>query len=291
MEASAADRLAIARRYLEIGNPKRALAEVEKGGADFENSKFWAIRAEALFDLKRWREAGEAARRGLEIEPHSIMLLDILAICQLNLGKKKEAEKRVRAALELAPQHPTLLAHHAVILAKSKRFDEAQSALDEASRLAPESTDVVMARAQVTSMRGDRRRAGESADQLLQLEPDSDLSHLTRGAVDMRSARFKHAVRHFEEAARLNPDKPGVRDALREARVGANPLLAPVRPVWRFGRMRSWLVYITIASALAFAHLYSLRYAIAGVWITACVLSWVAPPILRRWYDRKRRVF
>ena len=67
-------------------------------------------------------------------------------------------------------------------------------------------------------------------------------------------------------------------------------MLAPVRPILRFGRFRSWLLYITIAAALAAAHLTTLRYVIAGIWATIVIVSWVAPPVLRRWYGRKRHV-
>ena len=74
------DRLDIARHYLEIGNPKRALSELDKGGPEtLEHEDFWAMQAEALFDLGRWSEAADAARHGLELFAEDITLLDILA--------------------------------------------------------------------------------------------------------------------------------------------------------------------------------------------------------------------
>jgi tetratricopeptide (TPR) repeat protein len=285
------DRLDLARHFLAIGNPKRALAELEQSGsAAVEEDEFWLIRAEALFELERWDEGAEAARRGLAQNPDDVILLDVLAICDLELGRAHEADETIRAAPELAPDHPTLLAHRALILARSKRSSEAERVLAEALRVNPRSLDVLIARAQVAALDGDRQRAAEYADDLLEAEPESEFGHLIRGAADVESVRFTRAVRHLEEAARLNPE-PEIREALREARVGAHPLLAIVRPVWRLGRMRSWLIYLTIAGALAVARLHTLRSVIVGIWITIVVLSWVAPPILRRWYGRKSRGF
>jgi tetratricopeptide (TPR) repeat protein len=285
------DRLDIARHYLGIGNAKRALAELDKGGSEtLEDEDFWAMRAEALFDLHRWSEAADAARRGLELFAEDVTLLDILAICELELDNEPEAKRMILAALELWPGDPTLLAHHGIILAHFKHLDEAERVLAEAQRIAPESPDVIRARAHVAALDGDSRRATEFADELLRLEPDSEYSHVARGNAELTGIRFKHAVRHYEEAARLNPESPVIREALREARVGAHPLLAPVRQVWRIGRWRAWLGYLALASILAAARLESLRLALGIVWITIVALSWLGPPILRRWYGRKHRV-
>jgi hypothetical protein len=67
-------------------------------------------------------------------------------------------------------------------------------------------------------------------------------------------------------------------------------VLAPVRQVWRIGRWRVWFGYLALASILAAARLQSLRLALGIVWITIVALSWLGPPILRRWYGRKNRV-
>jgi tetratricopeptide (TPR) repeat protein len=218
--AAVEDRLELARHYLEIGNARRALAELEQGGsAAVEDDEFWLIRAEALCELKRWSEAAEAARRALVDFPQSVTLLDILAICQLELDDPAGADKTILAALEVWPDHPALLAHRALILAHLKRFEDAEQVIGEALRAGPESPDVLLARAQVASLRGHHRDATEYAEELLALEPDDELSHLIRGSADVNSARFKHAVRHLEEAARINPENPHI--GRRSARPGS----------------------------------------------------------------------
>jgi Flp pilus assembly protein TadD len=294
----AEDPLALARHYLQIGNARRALAELEQAHEGVDDEEFWCLRANALFELGRWDEAARAAQAGLELEPADVELLDVLAIAELERGREKEARKAIDAALELAPHVPDLHAHRALILARRKpksfrmaSFREARAAVDEALRLDPQSEVALRVRAQVALLSGDTHHADAYADGVLAAEPDDEFSHLFRGSVHADRADFKRAVRHFEEAARLNPESPDAGEALREARVGAHPLLAIVRPVWRFGRMRSWLVYLAVISALALARLPSIRYAVIGIWLAMIVLSWTAPPLLRRYYDRKRRGF
>jgi tetratricopeptide (TPR) repeat protein len=292
------DPLALARHYLQTGNAKRALAELEKAPGSVDDDEFWYLRAHSLFELGNWDEAAQAAQAGLEREADDVELLDILALAELERGREKEARKAIDAALELCPDLAELHAHRALILARRKpksfrvaSFREARASVDEALRLDPHSEVALRVRAQVALLSGDTRHADEYADEVLAAEPDDEFSHLVRGSVHADRADFKRAMRHFEEAARLNPESPDAGEALREARVGAHPLLAIVRPVWRFGRMRSWLVYLAVISVLALARLPSVRYVVIGIWLTMIVLSWTVPPLLRRYYDRKRRGF
>jgi tetratricopeptide (TPR) repeat protein len=283
-------RLELARHYLTVGNPQRALDALAHATA-VDDEEYWELRAAVLLDLDRWQDAAEAARGGLALEPDNVFLLDMLAIAELELEHGGAALDAIDAALEIVPDHPTLLAHRSLILARLKRFDEAEHAIDEAMAIEPEAVDVLRVRSQVSFLKGDLAAATEHADELLEADPDNELSHLLRGNVAVEKGRYRHAVRHFEEAARLNPEIGEIRDVLRENRVAAHPILAPVRPIWRVGRLRSWLIYLTIAGLLAAAHLQTARIAIAAVWITIVAISWLAPPLLRRWYGRGNRGF
>jgi len=285
---TAYERLELARHYVEMERPQRALDALRDVGEDaLEDSDYWQIRAEALLDLERWDEAAEAAKAGLALDPDDVVLLDALAIARVEAGWIVEARETIDAALEIAPDLPPLLAHKALIEARGHDFDAAERTIARALAVAPESADVRRVRAQVASLRGDKHAARQYADDLLEVEPDSDVSHLLRGNVDVQAGKFRTAVRHFEEAARLNPDHPEIREVLRENKVAAHPILAPVRPIWRFGRLRAWLVYFTLAGLLAGTGFHKARVVVAVVWVVIVAISWLAPPILRRWYGRK----
>jgi hypothetical protein len=57
--------------------------------------------------------------------------------------------------------------------------------------------------------------------------------------------------------------------------------------MWRFGRWRSYFLYLTLITVLAAARLQTLRIVVICVWLVIVILSWVGPRILRRLEERK----
>ena len=232
-----------------------------------------------------WRRRAQRAK-GLAREPDDVSVLETLALAELGLARYDEADRTILRALELWPDHPGLLGQRALILARAKRNREARELIDEAVRLAPDEPHLLRIRAQVDVLAKDRERAKRSVDALLAVEPEDSLGLALRGSLVSDDKRWHEAARHFEEAARLDPTDENIAEAARESRIMTHPLLAPVRPVWRFGRWQSWLVYFTLISALGVLRLNSLRIAVVAVWLVIVVLSWFGPPLLRR---RQRR--
>jgi len=283
--------LELARHYLSIERPQAALDALGKvSGDDLEEPDYWLIRAEALIDLDRPAEGAEAARRGLEQDPEDIGLLDALAICELEQGKIGASERALASALELAPEHPILLSHRALVLARGERFDDARAAVAEAMQSDPESTSVLRVRAQVAVLAKDDE-AARYIDELLAADPEDRIGHALRGNLAVSQKRFKHASQSFTEAARLDPRDAEIAEVARDARVAAHPVLAPVRPIWRFGRWRAYFLYLSIIVVLAAARLETLRRVVIVAWLVIVVLSWVGPWILRRREKRKYGAF
>ena len=163
MSEQTEQRLELARHYLAVGNPERALDALAQTTA-VDDEDYWELRAGALLDLDRWEDAAEAARNGLALDPDDFFLLDMLAIAELELEHGGAALEAIDAALALVPDHPTLLAHRALILARLKRFDEAEHAIDEAMAIGPDSVDVLRVRSQVSFLKGDLGAAKQHVD-------------------------------------------------------------------------------------------------------------------------------
>lgn len=279
--------LLVAARYLEIDRPAEALAALEGvAGEELETAEYWRIRSDALSGLERYAEGAEAARRGLERDPESLSLLNGLTLCELGLGDLDAADTTLRAALELYPDHSLLLANHAVVLARKGDLPAAQKAVARAMRTDPDSMPVRRVRAQVAVAARDPE-APKFVDDLLARDPDDPLGHALKGSLALRSKQYGSAVQAYEEAARLDPsDQTLVRNA-QTARVVNHPVLAPVRPIWKFGRWRAYGLYISIVLALGFVGLPSLRLAVGGIWIALVLLSRIGPRVLRRREERK----
>jgi Flp pilus assembly protein TadD len=288
MDEVARSRIALARHYVDIDRPERALATLSDAtGAELADPEFWVCQASALYDLDRFDEGVDAARRGLELDPDDLRLVDLLGLNHLGARRLAPAKQAIDRALELAPDDPIVVCHHALVLAKLGRFEEAEAEVSRALALAPHASHVLRVRAQVASLAGDHARASVYADEVLAVDPEDRVAHILKGNAAVGRARYSDAVRHFEEAARLEPTDDIV-EAVRDNRVAGHPLLKPLRPIYRFGRWRAWFVYLALF--LVFRIVFPpLAVAIAVVWISLAVLSWTAPSLLRR-RERRRRI-
>lgn len=92
MSEIAGKQLELARHYASIGQPQRVLEALD-GADDFKEPESWSLRGEALYHLDRYSEGAAAARRGLELEPEHMELLDVLALNLIELGELDQAEE------------------------------------------------------------------------------------------------------------------------------------------------------------------------------------------------------
>jgi tetratricopeptide (TPR) repeat protein len=281
--------LVLANHYLEIGNDRAALDALDRvADTALSDPDYWLIRATALRGLDRDDEAVDAARRGLELDPEEISLLDTLALAELDRDRYVKAEEALVAALQLEPDHAVLHAHLALTLAHAKRYAEARAAIGRALELDPDHISVLRIRAQVALLAEDapetvRRYVAD----LLERAPNDQTGHAVLGVLSARQKNYRQSARELAEAARIDPSNTNITRGAREARVYAHPVLAPVRPIWKFGRWRAYFVVIALSFTLAAAHQTTLREILLVAWLVIVVLSWFAPPILRRLSKRK----
>jgi tetratricopeptide (TPR) repeat protein len=279
--------LDLARHYLEIGRPDQALDTLSQGDIDPTDPELMELRAHAFFDSGRYKKAADTAREGLALEPQAVGLLETLALAETQLEHHEQAQQANAKALELSPWNPVLHAQRGLILARRSRYDEARSAVDEALGLAPDLPYVLQIRAQVETLAGDHVRAQKAIDDLLRADPENRVAHALKGGLAADNENIVEAAKHFDAAARLDPNDPDVAEAARELRVLSHPVLKPVRGMWRVGRWRSWFLYLTVISVLAAAQLDSIRVVVAVCWLTIVALSWFGPPVLRRLQARR----
>jgi Tfp pilus assembly protein PilF len=266
------DPLAHVRRYLETGDARRALAELEKAPGSVDDEEFWSLRAQALYELGRWDEAVKAARAGLELEADDFDLLDLLALAQLECGREKEARVTIDSALELYPDSAELHAHRALILARRKpksfrpvSFRAARAAVDDALRLDPHSEVALRVRAQVAALSSDTH-AHQYAAELLALEPDDEQAHAITGAALANRGEVVAGLRHFEEAARLDPSNATLAWVGRHSRELRRPFFAPVLFMERVTRGNIRIAWAVVALASFHSGQLWLKVVVFGFW-------------------------
>lgn len=266
----AAGPLVLARHDLARGRPDQALAALERvTGPELESEEFWSLRARALYGLRRWDDAIETAQNGLERNPDDFELLDVLALAQLEGGKKKRALATVDTALARYPESAVLHAHRGLILARSARksfrlasYRKARAAVDEALRLDPHSPAALRVRALIAGLSRDPR-ASDYGTEVLSQDPDDERAHVVAGVARARRGDIAGAARHYVEAARLDPSDAQLAWVGRRGRAWQGRFVAPMRLAHRLTRGRLQVVWVFVVLV---------SFGLHQPWLTAAVL-------------------
>ena len=271
---AAAGPLVRARHDLDRDRPDRALDALSKvTGPELETYEFWTLRARALYRLRRWEEALEAAQTGLERRPDDFQLLDVLALAHLESGHKKQARTTIEHALELYPDQAVLHAHRALILARMKprlfrlaSYKDARAAVDEALRLDPHSDAALRVRAQVATLSRDPH-ASQYAAELLSFDPEDDRAHVIAGSALARHGQIASGLDHYVEAARLDPSDPQLAWMGRRARVLQGRFAAPLLLANKLTRGYFRFVWLLVAWTTLRLHQPVLTAAVLAFWV------------------------
>jgi cytochrome c-type biogenesis protein CcmH/NrfG len=275
--------IAAARRYVEVGQPERALETLATLDADAaRTSTAISLRGYAHLACDRPARSAEVARDGLAEDPHELSLLLLLSLSEEQLGNLGRAEAAILAALEVAPEDPQLLCQYADVLMHGRQLDKAERILGVVASVDPDSPDLLGSRINLAYLRHDRKRVEALSRELLAYDPESIRAHRMLGAVALERGRADFAAERFGEAVRGAPEIESSAELARHSRTLTHPFYWPLLFFDRVGAGASWIG----AMALIFGTRAAGLGAVAGFmtlgWIVLCVWSWIASWALKR---------
>ena len=276
--------LALVAHNLSTGRPLQALEQLQAlPGEDALSPQAMLLRGRALLALDRDSEARDVARRALASDAEDAALWSVLADASSALGDLPGAEQALLAALRLEPDDADLMADYAMVLAEAGQDDKANRVLARAAQIDPEAGTVLRARAFVALARGDDKSAVREARQALARDPHSIHAHALLGVSSLQRGEAATGLRASRRAAAGALGNESISSLAREARLQAHWTQIPLRVITRFGQAQVWIAGVVLLMLAAFV----LPDAAAGVvilgWVTFCVYTWVAPPLLRLW--------
>lgn len=278
-----------ARLLIEAHRPEQALAELGRLPAESTGSaEAFYLRATALLELERWVDAADAARRGLAAGGPNPTLLGQLGTALRELGDYPMAERALLDALALAPSDAYLLCRYAQLCLGAGQVDKAAKLLARAMEQDPHAPIVYATRVQLAYGRGDDREAERISSEFLGAYPDHPMALALRGFTSAQRGRVGESYESFRQAAAARPADPDYAEAAWEVRVYAHPLLRPLRPLYRLGTVKSWLLAVGIMLGLRAVGLRPLAALFGLFWLAYCVYSWLAPPLVRRMVRPRR---
>ncbi|WBB64861.1 tetratricopeptide repeat protein [Micromonospora sp. WMMD812] len=275
--------LARAAHLLEVNRAEAALDELARLPADVAlGVTAFRLRAAALTGLDRWDEVATAARQGLAEAGPDAELSARLALALRRHGEYAPAERVLIEALAVEPTNPGLLCQYADLCTAVGQTDKAARLVARAAALAPRSPAVFASRFQVAYVQGRHRAAERIARDFLGAWPDDPAALAMHGLAAAQRGRMGAAYRSFGQAVSHSPDDVGAADAAWEARLHVHPLLLPLRPLRRWGMLRTWLVAVAMMALPALAGLDLLAGLLGLLWITYCAYALIAPALVRR---------
>jgi tetratricopeptide (TPR) repeat protein len=282
--------LARAEALLLANRPEDALRELATLPAgDAVGARAFELRCAALLDLERWTEAVDAARSGLAAGGPDPDLLRMLGRAEHELGRLETAERALLDGLALAPSDVRLLCAYARLCIAAGQLPKATRLVERAAAEQPHAAVVYATRAELAYARGDDRAAQQISREFVAEYPESPVAHALLGGTSAERGQVNAAYAGLRQAAAAEPTTRQYADAALSARIARHPLLLPVRPVIRFGVVKTWLVAVAVIFGLRLVGLPMLSFVAAMVWLALCVYSWTVPPLVSRWMKRRWR--
>ncbi|MDY7087426.1 MAG: hypothetical protein SYR96_20190 [Actinomycetota bacterium] len=276
-----------AQALLATGRAEQALTELSTLPAnEVTGSSAMQLRCAALSRLDRWAEVGEAARAGLAANGPDPDLLLWLGRAEHEAGRDEAAERALLDGLALAPDDVDLLCAYADLCAANGQLDKAGKLAGLAAAQAPQAPVVYATRIQVAHARGDDREAQRISREFVGVHPGNPVAHALLGGTSAARGHVDTAYEGFRQAAAARPSEAVFAESALELRVARHPLMLPLRPVLRFGALKTWLAAVACILLLRAAGLPVLAGLLGLTWLVFCVYSWVVPPLVRKWVRR-----
>ncbi len=281
-------RLQLAGHWLQIGRPERALDELQGLWGDAAvDHRAYLFRGAALHALDRNAEAVDVLRDGLAQHGPFLPMFHILGASLRAEGRLPEAEAAYLQGLSLNPNDPDLLIGYAQVCLTAGQAEKASALVERAASQAPESAAVSAARAQVAFALGKDRDMHRHSTEALSHDPEYPGARALHGTASMLTGDSRSGYNSSASAAASQPGDHDLRAAAREAKLINHPLMRPLRPLQRFNPLVVWIGAVAVIYGLRAAGLAPLAFVVAIGWFAFCVYSWVAPPLVRRWINRK----
>nr|WP_238352895.1 tetratricopeptide repeat protein [Kribbella solani] len=214
-------------------------------------------------------------------------MLHILGSALRSEGRLPEAEAAFLQGLSLDPNDPDLLIGYALVCLTAGQAQKASALVERAASHAPESAAVSAARAQVAFALGNDRDMHRHSAEALSHDPEDPNARALHGTAAMLTGDPRSGYTSLASAAASHPGDPDLRAAAREAKLINHPLMRPLRPFARINPLIVWIGAVAVIYGLRAAGLAPLSFAFAMIWLAFCVYSWVVPPLVRRWLNRK----
>lgn len=161
---------------------------------------------------ERFDDAMSLFRRAVEVEPSFAPAFAAMAEAYSYKGDYAHAKEAALKAISLdsrLPEAHTVLAY--VLAYYEHHWHAADSELVRVIQLSPRFAHAMLTRAYIQAVMDQRDSAVALAERAQSIEPDSWIALFNRAMIESAAGRPAEAIRHFEAALNIQPDRPDVK--------------------------------------------------------------------------------
>jgi tetratricopeptide (TPR) repeat protein len=163
-------------------------------------------RAEALLEIRRWREAIHELDLHLAKYPGDYAPLCQASAAHAALGELQDALDRANQAVQSWPEGDWAYRLQSMIFTENGEFKRAYEAAEKAASIAPDSPLTLLSLAYAQANHGKLDDAEITANALLEVIPDAAESHETAGYVALKRESLADAEKHYFAALEIDPE-------------------------------------------------------------------------------------
>jgi tetratricopeptide (TPR) repeat protein len=277
---------------LSQSRPEMAETELRRGlEAQPEDGHIHSLLALSLIQQRRTDEAKDVLREAVRLDPASFYPHYLMGIIHLEDDKLIDARRSLEEAIRLHPFQPCCFWLMGALLVKEGKKQEAIKALDRGLAIDPEDVDCLNMRAQILTQMGRSEEAAGTIARTMRAAPENAGAHATQGWALLHTNKPKEALKHFDEALRIEPGhdyaRAGMVEALKARFVVYRLVLGfflwmarmdgRTRMALLIGAYVGYQVLRSVARANEAARPYA--YVLIGLYVAFVLLTWVAVPL------------
>ena len=287
-------------RYIEraqvlIAQSRYDAAEKEIGKALSETPDdplAHAFLALILCEKKQYIEAIRLARFAVSAEPDAPFYHYVLSIALQKWGRLDDAMQSIDEAIRLDPEDADYFETKSAILAAQYQWDDALTASEQGLAIEADHIGCANIRALALNQLGRKEEAAGVLTETLRQAPENAHTHLNMGWTKLRANQPDEALRHFNEAIRIDPTletaKAGIIEALKAKSPVYSILLRWFLWLSRFSsRTRFMIIFGVFAINAVLVRVVNnldtlawLRPIISLPYLSFVLMTWFASPLL-----------
>lgn len=208
--------LLLGKASLMLGDPKNALADLDKAQANGVSAEHWAVpMGRALRVTHQFKKLLKDLPAGDSFKPEVRAQLAVLrGDAWRGLNKPAQAEKAYKDSLKLAPNNPRALVGLARLAALANTPDTAHKYVQQALVAAPDSPEAWMGKGDLALKNGDLAGAESAYKKALGthssdwLPQDSFVARLKLANIQLQRNQFDKALANIQALEKMSPQQP-----------------------------------------------------------------------------------